>query len=361
MVNVLRIKYFIPLNYVFFLIFSEKWILLFVLMTINSANAQQATSLIGFYNCENLFDTINDKGIQDGEYLPTSKKHWNTDKYHHKLRQLSRAILAIGEEWEGPDIIGLCEVENKQVIKDLIQKTYLQQYDYRVIHQDSQDKRGIDVAMVYKASAFEPVNHKYIPVPLKEGERPTREILYVKGRLKKTVTIHLFYNHWPSRFGGVAQTKAKRTLAAKTLRRHIDSIFHNDVNPFVLVSGDFNDPVLSENMQTHLQAHVALYDTLTKPYLVNTSFALKKRQKLGTHKYQGRWSFFDQWIVSDNLLANTGKLSLHLKNSFVLQKDWLLHEDVQAFDKKPFRSYAGNAYLGGFSDHLPVYIKLHIR
>ena len=335
--------------------------LLFILMLVASVNAQQRASLVGFYNCENLFDTINDVGVHDGEYLPAAAKRWDTDKYHHKLRQLSRAILAIGEKWEGPDIMGLCEVENKKALEDLIQKTYLHQHDYRIIHQDSQDKRGIDVAMIYKASAFEPTYYKYITVPLKKGTRPTRDILYVKGCLKKAETIHLFYNHWPSRFGGVAKTKEKRIMAAKTLRQLVDTIFQKDTNAFILISGDFNDPIVSQSMQTHLKAQIAPQDTLTIPYLLNTSFALKKRLKQGTHKYQGKWSFFDQWIVSNNLLENTYKLSLNIENSFVLQEEWLLHEDVQAFDKKPFRTYAGDAYLGGFSDHLPIYIKLDIR
>ena len=109
--------------------------------------------------------------------------------------------MAIGN-WEGPDIIGLCEVENRQVVKDLIEKTYLQQHDYHIIHQNSPDKRGIDIAMIYKAKAFELLHYHYIRVPLGKKERPTRDILYVKGRIKKTEIVHLFFNHWPSRYGG---------------------------------------------------------------------------------------------------------------------------------------------------------------
>jgi len=327
----------------------------------NKINAQASTSLVGFYNCENLFDTINNLGTKDGEYIPSSKKHWNTTKYLHKLQQLSRAILAMGDRWSGPDIIGLCEVENKKVINDLIQKTYLRQYDYRIIHQESTDERGIDVAMMYKASVFEVISYDYIRIPLKEYHRPTRDILYVKGCLRKKDTLHLFFNHWPSRFGGMIVSKEKRITAGRTLRKYIDTIFQQNKKAFILIAGDFNDHSMSESIQKHLKAHTTLHDSLRTPFLFNTSYALKKEKDKGTYKYKGRWDIFDQWIVSDALLNTKSHVSLDQKKSFILQKKWLLHDDNENFEQKPFRSYRGDAYIGGFSDHLPIYIKLRIK
>ena len=316
--------------------------------------------MVGFYNCENLFDTLDNAYTQDQEYLPTSKKHWNTKKYNEKLAHIARVILAMSD-WEGPDIVGLCEVENKQVVEDLIHKTYLNQHDYRIIHKESRDIRGIDVAMIYKASAFELIRYEYIRLFEDKDTRPTRDILYAKGFLKQADTVHLFFNHWPSRFEGVAETKNKRAFAATILRQQVDRIFEDNPQALILIAGDFNDDVDNTSMTQNLGAHTELNDSLTPPYLFNTSYALKKEKKWGSHKHQGRWSIFDQWIVSSGVLDNSHKLTLNPRNSIIFQREWMMQEDNQSFGLKPFRSYEGDAYIGGYSDHLPVCIKLDVK
>lgn len=314
------------------------------------------TSVIAFYNLENLFDTLDAKGKNDNEYLPTSQKNWNTPKYEQKLNNLARVILGIGN-WEGPDLIGLCEVENRDVLKDLISKTYLSRYDYEIIHQESPDNRGIDVAAIYKKNAFKVMSYDYYPVVLPGKEaRPTRDILHIKGILRGTDTLHFFFNHWPSRWGGAARSMPKRMFAAKVLRAKLDSLYAVETHAEVVISGDFNDATHDASLIEGLKTNVS-YDNLTEQELYNTSYKLQHDQKLGTHKYKEEWNLFDQFIVSGSLMEQEG-FWVHPDSTFIYAPDWLQHEDATYFGEKPFRTWQGSSYLGGFSDHFGV--KIHL-
>lgn len=315
--------------------------------------AQTNESIIAFYNVENLFDTIDDPYKNDFEYLPNSKKKWDGEKYKKKLQSISRVILGIND-WQGPDVIGLCEIEKRQVLQDLINYTNLQNFNYGIIHEESDDKRGIDVAMLYKKDRFEILNYKYFKIDI--GGRPTRDILYARGVVMKADTIHLFYNHWPSRFGGQSVSEPSRIIAAEFIRGKVDSLNLNFSNPKIVISGDLNDGTDDKSIIEGLKASSELISG--KNTLYNTSYSLQHDLKLGSHKYKAEWNLFDQMIVSTSLFDSTSTLNMKPTDSFIYSPTWLQVEDELFFGEKPFRTWAGNNYLGGFSDHFAVYIKL---
>lgn len=305
------------------------------LLVLSALGMAQKDGVIAFYNCENLFDTIHAVGHSDYEYLPTSQRHWNTPKYYTKLNNLSRVILGAGD-WDGPSLIGLCEVENKKVVLDLANETYLRQYGYQVIHRESDDERGIDVACMYKASEFELLDSHYVKVEFPYVSRPTRDILYVRGVLKTGDTVNVYFNHWPSRYGGRLVSAKKRMAASEALQEDISKVRgqYGDSSLFVLM-GDFNDGPEDVSIQT-------LADSAG---LINTSLPLHQKG-LGTHKYKEEWNLFDQVLVSEQL-ANSG-------TSFIYAPSWLQEIDEVSFGKKPYRTYYGTQYNGGFSDHFAV-------
>ena len=194
-----------------------------------------------FYNVENLFDVFNDSLTNDDEFTPEGERHWNNYKFYKKLNNLSKVIIGIGE-WNPPSVIGFCEIENRFVLNKLIYETPLKNFDYKIIHSDSPDRRGIDVAFLYRQSKFEPF--LLLPVPIHFPDNPeskTRDILYVKGILNKTDTIHFFVNHWPSRYGGYEDSKPRRMCVASVLRSKVDSILSVNHHPNIIIMGDFND------------------------------------------------------------------------------------------------------------------------
>lgn len=324
-----------------------------ILLTTTVSFSQTGQSIIAFYNVENLFDTIHDSHKNDYEYLPTSAKKWNGEKYKKKLQNISRVILGIND-WQGPDLIGLCEVEKRDVLQDLINYTNLKNFNYGIIHEESDDKRGIDVAMLYKKDRFEILNYHYFKLDL--GGRPTRDILYVRGVIMNADTLHLFYNHWPSRFGGQSVSEPSRIKAGKFIREKVDSLNRQFKGPKIVISGDLNDGTDDKSIIEGLKASS---DQISEDnVLFNTSYRLEHELLLGSHKYQAEWSLFDQMIVSSSLLDTTSAVHMKPTDSFIYSPKWLRVEDELFFGDKPFRTWAGNNYLGGFSDHFAVYIRL---
>jgi len=287
---------------------------------------------------ENLFDTIHDSYKDDYEFTPTGKRHWTSDKYWLKQHHTARVILGLGN-WEGPEVIGLCEVENSQVLWDLTRNTALTGFNF--IHHESGDVRGIDVAFLYKKKDFKPLYDSVIKIELGNGSRPTRDILYVKGKSKND-TLHFFVNHWSSRWGGKSFTEEKRLAAAITLRTSIVALQDSLPNAKIILMGDFNDTPDDKSIARELIAQEELR-------LKNISESTKK--VLGTIKYQSQWTVFDQLIVSDNM--DVTKIDFTIYNP-----DWLKTEDVIYGGQTLFRSFKGVAYLGGYSDHFPVYFYL---
>lgn len=327
-----------------------------LLVMTTCAEAQPpAQARIAFYNTENLYDTIDDKKVADEEFLPNGKMKWTKERYTQKLANLSKVILAVGNG-NGPEIIGLCEVENKGVLVDLTKKTPMKKQKYSIVHYDSPDGRGIDVALLYKASAFRVLESKPFQVPLvSDTLPPTRNILYVKGILGKSDTLCLFVNHWPSRRGGTDESAPRRMLAAKLLRQLSDSVQKANPGAQVVAMGDFNDEPTDASVAT--VAHPVTDSTAAG--LCNMLSTLDQQGE-GTHYYKKEKNVFDQLLVSGNLFTQRGYY-VTSTSGHIFRPEWILGENYKGDPPAPLRTYAGNRYIGGYSDHLPVYIELFLH
>ncbi len=312
---------------------------------------------IVFYNVENLFDIYDDSLKNDEEFTPAGIKNWNYKKFQQKLNNIYKTIIAIGE-WEPPAIVCLCEIENRYVLNKLVYETPLKKFNYKIIHEESPDLRGIDVALLYRPKKFKPLFHKAIPVIFPfDTAKKTRDILYVKGVVFNEDTLHLFVNHWPSRYGGLLATKSLRNFTASVLKNTVDSIFENNSSANILIMGDFNDEPTDQSLTISLNA---VTDTINikSAGLINLMALKQKTLNEGTLKYKNNWNFFDQFIVSYSLFNGNNKLHIDSQGAQIFNADFLKEEDSKYLGIKPFRTYSGPKYLGGFSDHFPVYIDL---
>lgn len=321
-----------------------------------SENNKEVAELM-FYNCENLFDTEDDPDKWDEQFLPDTAKYWTEYRYHKKLFHIYQVITAVGG-WDAPDIVALCEIENRKVLDDLIQKTPLFNAGYEIIHYESPDGRGIDVALLYRESSFKPIKDYPVTVNLGKKNRTTRDILYVKGIIETGDTVNVFVNHWPSRWGGQLKTEPKRIKAARTLKKQVDSLFKISKKSKIIIMGDLNDYPHNKSIKDVLSAQNNNYKNAVDNKLYNLSNYLAEEKQQGSHKYQGEWGILDQIIVSGNIFNNKSALYTDFDNVSVFMKDFLLEEDEKNTGKKPYRTYIGFKYHGGYSDHLPVYIRL---
>jgi predicted extracellular nuclease len=304
---------------------------------------------IAFYNLENLFDTKDNPRTLDDDFTPEGRKNWDGHRYWKKLKKIARVISQIGTErsFHTPAILGVVEVENRQVLKDLVLSKELKKCDYRIVHYDSPDERGIDVGLLYKKELFELMYSKSYPLMLEDekGIRDTtRDILLVKGKLNDEL-IYVLVNHWPSRRSGVEATDEKRISAAKLVHEIIEEIYSETENAKIIVMGDFNDDPTSNSVKNYLMTD-DFYNPMER---------LLSRGK-GSLNHDGTWYLFDQIIVSKTFFnEETGGHSFkyaEVFDSFFLRKWRGKHKG------NPFRTFSGKWYLGGFSDHFPVFIYL---
>lgn len=304
-----------------------------------------------FYNVENLFDTIDDPLIRDEEYLPESELEWVSWKYYDKTNKLAQVIANVGG-MELPDIVGVCEIENRGVLQNLVKAAPLEKGNYKIVHYDSPDRRGIDVGFLYRAEKFRLLYSHNLRLNLDADTNfKTRDILYVKGIAFQEDTLHLFVNHWPSRSGGQEASEPKRMAAADLLKKTTDSIFQVQPNAKILIMGDLNDTPRNKSVFDVLGAS---NDTCENGRLVNLMYQADK--DLGTHKYRGEWAYLDQIIVSKGLM--NGNLNVSNSGATVFRGAFLLEEDTRYTGDFPFRAFRGPRYIGGFSDHLPVFVDL---
>jgi predicted extracellular nuclease len=327
----------------------------------NNDNTIRTGFRILFYNTENFFDTIDDTKTDDNDFLPASKYHWTGKRYHTKVNNLYKVLISNGIE--PPSIIGLAEVENQKVLNDLVFGTPLSKFHYRIIHFESPDNRGIDVALLYRTDKFKPIISK--PVELEfpfDLKHKSRDILYVKGIALNTDTLHIFVNHWPSRAGGQAQSEKYRIFAAERLRACADSVFRTSSSAKIIIIGDFNDEPDDISIHKFLKAKKLLKSVASKS-LYNLSYGwLKSISLIGTHKYKGNWALLDQIIVSGTLLSAKSKGLISYPNAAVIYSpQFLLKDDTKNSGVTPFRTFEGYRYVGGFSDHLPVYLDLQMK
>lgn len=297
-----------------------------------------------FYNVENLFDTIADANIQDEEFLPTSEKEWNTIKYRTKIANLAKTIRAVGG-WQAPEIVGFAEIENRSVLLDLCAHGVFSGTNYGIVHYDSDDPRGIDVGLCYNTDLMEVLYSE--PIKMRAENVRTRDILYAKFLVNAQDTIHVFVNHWPSRRGGQAASEHKRLFAAERLKSKTDSILMQDEQAAIVVMGDFNDAPIDASLQ---------YISAAETYPLNNLMANLPVTE-GSHKYRGVWDYLDQILVSPSLVQGQN-LQLYLPRAFVFNQSFLLVNDDKYGDYYPARSWKGNFFVGGYSDHLPVFIDI---
>jgi len=318
-----------------------------------SAQTDSTRYCITFYNVENLFDTEKDSVKKDNDFTPDGFYHWTNKRFYKKINDIAKVFLSING-WEPPDIIGLAEIENANVLKKLCYTTGLKEYNYRFVHYDSPDFRGIDVALLYRKDKLEIIES--FPVPVVFPFEPTsknRDILYVKVVIA-TDTLHLFVNHWTSRFGGEGATIPKRNFYAQLLKTKTDSLLHINPDANIIIMGDFNDYPTDESMSKYLQAknykkvkNQALLYNLMLPIIDNG----KNR---GTHKMQEFWGCLDQFIVSKSLMDGKNGWRVENSEASIFDAPFLLVDDEKYGGVKTFRTYLGPKYVGGYSDHLPI-------
>lgn len=306
---------------------------------------------IVFYNVENYFDPFIDSTTSYNEFTAEEERHWNYSRYKSKRSRLYKVITALGG-WNSPSIIGFAEIENRFVLEDLIENTPLKNTNYQIIHHESIDHRGIDVGLIFNADKVEILYEKPIRLIKEDStEFTTRDILYVKS-LIATDTLHLFINHWPSRYGGMLQSAPFRQLAATTVKIITDSICNADSTANILLTGDFNDD--PENKSIQILTGSEMGCSLQNLKLSTSNISVK-----GTLKYQSDWNYFDQIIVSDNMLSHDNSLKIVNNTGHIFDASFLLEEDEKNLGMKPKRTYIGFKYNGGFSDHLPVYLDIY--
>lgn len=305
------------------------------------------------WNIENLFNTHHDSLKNDREFLPDAMRHWNYSRYKKKLADIARVITAIGE-WNPPALVGLCEVENDTVLRDLTRRSPLKELDYRYVMTDSPDSRGIDVALLYQRDLFKLLSSRSISIPPLKQHRPTRDLLHVSGLLLTEDTLDVFVCHLPSRSGGAKESEPYRLHAAQILRTEADSILHKRLHPQVIIMGDFNDYPTNKSIRKVLEAE-APSPALSPLKLYHLLARKAKSKDFGSYKYQGEWGLLDHLIVSGTLLNRSGEFFTSEEKANVCLLPFLLIEDKKYGDKEPFRTYKGMRYQGGVSDHLPIY------
>lgn len=338
----------------------KKWIVtvavigLFGLLSCSSA-AERPYAVL-FYNVENLFDTI--PGDTDKEFTPEGGKAWNTYKYNAKMENLDRVFHDVAASVETfPVIIGLAEVENRTVLEDLVEMPKIAQANYQIIHYDSPDPRGVDVALLYRPDQFE-YEGSY-PVKTEVPELPnfkTRDILSVWGRIDGE-RFCFFVMHSPSRLGGEAASEFKRIGAAQSVRNVADSIMREHPDTKIVIMGDMNDDPADNSLAVAMGGKRRVKDV--KPFGYFNPFYQMHRDGLGTLAYQDVWNLFDNMIVNENLLkATTGSLKLKKMGKYyghIFRADYMIQKSGQ-YAGYPLRTYVGDAFQNGYSDHFPVYI-----
>ncbi|MEO6167966.1 MAG: endonuclease/exonuclease/phosphatase family protein [Chitinophagales bacterium] len=314
------------------------------------------TFMIAFYNVENLFDTHDDPGTDDAEFLPEGKNNWTNERYKTKSDNIAHVIGEMNEG-KGADIVGLSEVENMDVIKDLVSHPQLKGMDYGIVHRESPDTRGIDVAMIYKKKSFRLIGTSALRVDISQFEsRPTRDIILVQGVTSGKDTLYIFLNHWPSRRGGTRETQPRRQAAATVLRKAVDSILLRLPNAKLVAMGDFNDNPSDATISQTLGA-TKIPDLSVNNSLYDPANNFDWKAGEGSEFYRGDWSRFIQIIVSTSLVKNQLDEQKNFHDIYIFKPQWLLVEDAAYQQMVPYRTFDDQKPIG-FSDHLPVYVKL---
>ncbi len=308
------------------------------------------------YNVENLFDCQDDTLKNDEEFLPNSPRMWTYGKFQDKLNKISKVILAASGE-QVPDLVGLCEVENEHCVHNLVTNSPLKDAAYQYAMTDSPDQRGIDVVLLYQPATFRHLHTQTIRIESEKlNRRPTRDILHVSGRIITGDTLDVFVCHMPSRSGGAEQSEPYRLFTAGYLRRAADSIMAVRLHPQVVIMGDFNDFPTNRSL-TEVVGAVKPGKSVKSKQLYN----LMDGKEGGTYRYRGHWDILDQMIVNGALLDDQSRLQVRYEDAEILAFPFLMEEDNKYGGDTPSRTYWGRRYNGGYSDHLPVLMKMTLK
>lgn len=326
------------------LLCSHKWFCMVILTLqsslffLNSLSAQTLTMVE--LNCENLFDYLDDEGKDDSEYLPESTRHWTKKRYWRKLNNIGQELLSCSDEGI-PDLIALCEVENDSVLHDLTRRSLLRNAGYEYLMTSSPDLRGIDVALLYSPFSFAPIRSYSIRVNPIEGMRPTRDILYAEGQVASGDTLHVFVVHFPSRYGGERYSRPFRKAVADRLCLSLDSIQGLSPDAQILIAGDFNDDADSPALRQIYQHGIR-----------NLTGEVKGQNGVrGTYRYQGEWESIDHILGSSYIYNKVESSQIHAPK-------FLLEEEKLYGGYRPRRTYNGMRYQPGYSDHLPLVVRI---
>ncbi|MFM7672270.1 MAG: endonuclease/exonuclease/phosphatase [Bacteroidota bacterium] len=316
-------------------------------------------AVVGFYNLENLFDTINDPLVDDEEFSPDGPRRYNGEIYRDKLTKLATVLSQMGADKnpDGPGILGVAEVENAGVLEDLVRHPLIAKRGYKVIHYNSRDARGIDVGLLYNPKYFTPEKSDKLFVSLPSGSKDayyTRDVLWVKGKLDGE-DVHIYVNHWPSRSGGEKRSEPGRIAAAQVCRNHMDSIARLEKNPKVIVMGDLNDDPVNKSVRDVIGANGNKEEVM--PGGMYNPWVDFYKKGYGTLAYQDAWGLFDQIIISYPWLSKE-QSGFFMVSANIFNQEYM-KENKGRYKGYPMRTWDGLTYRGGYSDHFPTYLIMY--
>ena len=314
---------------------------------------QYKVACVAFYNLENLFDTINQEGVNDYEFTPEGPNAWTSSRYLEKSHNMAKVIAQIATDVtpDGPAILGVSEIENRSVLEDLVADELLKDRNYQIVHYDGPDKRGVDLGLLYNPKYFEVTNSQSRRLYIEGNDDfKTRDQLVVSG-IFDGEPMHFIVVHWPSRYGGEKRSRPLRNAAAQLSRSIIDSLLTIDPQAKVVLMGDYNDDPNNESVAKYLNA--TRKTRLKKGQLYNP-FEEMFREGIGSLAYRDNWNMFDQHVITPAWLEKDYS-TYRFHKAVVFQKPWMKQKEGQ-YKGYPHRTFAGGRYLGGYSDHLPTYL-----
>lgn len=325
------------------------------LFSCGQAKQEYVPALVGFYNVENIYDTLDQAGVDDAEFLPGSAKQWGSARYWRKLDKTAGVIASMGKDLhpQGLAILGLAEVENRSVVEDLAAREPLKARGYKVVHVDGPDRRGVDVALMYNPALYKVYAHKSYRLHMADTAFRTRDQLLVSGVLDGDTT-HVIVAHWPSRRGGEKKSEPNRKAAAELGRHIIDSLLAINSNARIMYMGDLNDDPVNVSVGRFLKStgdktkavNGTLYNPMYDPY----------QKGIGTLAWRDSWNLFDQIVITPALVNGTGG-RYHYYGVRIFNEPYLRQEEGN-FAGYPFRTFVGDTYQDGYSDHFPVFLIL---
>ncbi len=331
------------------------FVMLLPLMACGQAKKEYQAALVGFYNVENIYDTLDAAGVDDAEFLPGSAKQWGSQRYWRKLDKTASVIAAMGKDLhpQGMAIVGLAEVENRRVVEDLVSREVLKGRGYRVVHEDGPDRRGVDVALIYNPALYKVYAHRSYRLHVADTAFRTRDQLLVSGVLDGDTT-HVIVAHWPSRRGGEQRSAPKRKAAAELGRRIVDSLLARNADARILYMGDLNDDPVNASVSRFFGATGdkakavggTFFNPMHEPY----------QKGIGSLAWRDSWNLFDQVLVSPGLVSGRGGRYRYY-GARIFNEPYLRQTEGN-FAGYPNRTFVGDTYQDGYSDHFPVFLIL---